>query len=113
MKLVTYQAGGGNRAGFIHDDKVIDLANAAKSVGYDLPSTVLEILQMGESGLSLASKVAVAVAGKTDPFVVGMFEGATNKTSESTFGALRFGLLNESINLDMQLRAEQEDTKWR
>jgi type IV pilus assembly protein PilQ len=50
-------------------------------------------------------------AGKRDPFIVGGFEGGTNKTAAATAGILRFGLLNESIDIDVQLRAEQENTE--
>jgi type IV pilus assembly protein PilQ len=46
---------------------------------------------------------------RTEPALMAGFEGATNKTADSTLGFLRFGLLNESINLDAQLRAEQEN----
>jgi type IV pilus assembly protein PilQ len=47
------------------------------------------------------------VGGKTDPFIVSGFEGATNQT-EDTLGFFRFGLLNDSIDLDIQLKAEEE-----
>ncbi|MHC4622629.1 MAG: secretin N-terminal domain-containing protein [Planctomycetota bacterium] len=50
------------------------------------------------------------IGGRTDPFIVSGFEGATNKTADSTLGFFRFGLLNESIDIDAQLRAEQENT---
>ncbi|MHC4425582.1 MAG: type II secretion system protein GspD [Planctomycetota bacterium] len=46
---------------------------------------------------------------RTEPALMAGFEGATNKTADSTLGFLRFGVLNESINLDAQLRAEQEN----
>ena len=46
---------------------------------------------------------------KTDPFAASGFQGATNKTADSTLAFLRLGLLNESIDVDAQLRAEQED----
>jgi len=49
------------------------------------------------------------VGGKTDPFIVGGWEGATNKTQDSTLGFFRFGLLNDSVDIDIQLRAEEED----
>jgi type IV pilus assembly protein PilQ len=49
------------------------------------------------------------IGGKTDPFIVGGWEGATNKTQDSTLGFFRFGLLNDSVDLDIQLRAEEED----
>jgi type IV pilus assembly protein PilQ len=49
-------------------------------------------------------------AGETDPFIVSGSSAATNKTADTTQGFLRFGLLNESIDIDVQLRAEQENT---
>ena len=47
--------------------------------------------------------------GPRNPFVTGAFGGGTSKTGDSTIGALRFGLLNKSIDIDVQLRAEQEN----
>ena len=55
------------------------------------------------------STTAEPISGKTDPFITSAFDAATNKTSETTAGFLRFGLLNESLNLDVQFRAEQEN----
>jgi type IV pilus assembly protein PilQ len=49
------------------------------------------------------------VGGKTNPFIVSGWEGATNKTQDSTLGFFRFGLLNDSVDIDVQLRAEEED----
>lgn len=46
--------------------------------------------------------------GSTDPFITSGFQGATAKT-ENTTGALRFGWLNSSIDIDFMLRAQQED----
>lgn len=48
-------------------------------------------------------------SGKTNPFIASAFDAATNKTAETTDGFLRFGLLNESLDLDVQFRAEQEN----
>lgn len=45
----------------------------------------------------------------TDPALMAGFEGATNKTAEATLGFLRFGVLNEHVDIDAQLRAEQEN----
>jgi type IV pilus assembly protein PilQ len=45
----------------------------------------------------------------TDPSVTAGFEGATDKTAETTLGFLRFGVLNEHINIDAILRAEKEN----
>ncbi len=48
------------------------------------------------------------IDSKTDPAVIAGFEGGTNKTAAATIGFLRFGVLNEHLNLDAQLRAENE-----
>ncbi len=48
-------------------------------------------------------------AGSRDPFSTGGFSAPTSKTATSTQGFFRFGLLDQNIDLDMQLRAEQED----
>ncbi len=45
----------------------------------------------------------------TDPSLTGGVFGGTSKTADSTKGFLRFGLLNDSIEVDALLRAEQED----
>jgi type IV pilus assembly protein PilQ len=49
------------------------------------------------------------IGSKTDPAIMGGFEGATGKTADATLGFLRLGLLNEHINVDAQLRAEKEN----
>ena len=49
-------------------------------------------------------------AGSRNPYIVSGSSAPINKTAATTDGFLRFGLLNESIDLDMQLRAEQENT---
>jgi type IV pilus assembly protein PilQ len=48
-------------------------------------------------------------AGKTEPFVLGAFEGGTEKTEATTQGLLRWGLFNEHVDLDVRIRAEQEN----
>jgi len=45
----------------------------------------------------------------TDPSMTTVFSGASNKTADTTMGLLRFGLLNEHIEVDALLRAEKED----
>lgn len=45
---------------------------------------------------------------RTDPAILGGFEGSTSKTADATLGFLRFGVLNEHIDIDAQLRAENE-----
>lgn len=46
-------------------------------------------------------------AGRTDPFLTGLFEGKTSETA-STDGLIRFGWLNSSIDIDVILRAQAE-----
>jgi type IV pilus assembly protein PilQ len=45
----------------------------------------------------------------TDPSVTAAFSAGTNKTETSTLGYLRFGLLNDHIDIEAMLRAEQEN----
>jgi type IV pilus assembly protein PilQ len=45
----------------------------------------------------------------TDPFMTGAVAGATSTTADATLGVLRFGWLNDSIDIDALLTAEQED----
>jgi len=46
-------------------------------------------------------------AGATDPFMTGTFSSTAEKTEHST-GALRFGWLNDSIDIDVLLKAQQD-----
>ncbi len=45
--------------------------------------------------------------GETDPFGTGIFSGATGKTTGT--GALRFGWLNATVDIDVMLRAQQNN----
>ena len=49
------------------------------------------------------------VPSRTDPSLTSAFGGGTNNTADSTIGFLRFGLLNESIDVEARLRAEKEN----
>jgi type IV pilus assembly protein PilQ len=53
-------------------------------------------------------EVGVNPTGSTSPFTTGAFSGATGKT-ENTTGVLRFGWLNSGIDIDVILRAQQEN----
>ena len=44
----------------------------------------------------------------SEPFAISVFDAATNK-AEDLRGTLRFGVLNDSLDIDAQIRAEQED----
>ncbi len=50
------------------------------------------------------------VSSNTDPFIASAFNAATAKTAAETDGFLRFGFLSGRIDIDAQLRAEQEIT---
>lgn len=52
----------------------------------------------------------VPATGKTDPFTTGIFNGTTNKT-DSTSGLVRFGYLDENLDIDAIIHAEQEDIR--
>ena len=43
-----------------------------------------------------------------EPFAISTFDAATNKAEDLT-GVLRFGVLNDHLDIDAQLRAERED----
>ncbi len=47
-------------------------------------------------------------AGYRNPFAVGAFEGATDKTASTTSAFFRWGILGSGLDIDMQLRAEHE-----
>ncbi|MEA3226527.1 MAG: secretin N-terminal domain-containing protein, partial [Planctomycetota bacterium] len=68
------------------------------------------------TGLPLEDDIVVEKGGNdtyvgsiTDPSFTSGFGGATNKTAETTTAFLRLGLLNESIDVEAQLRAEKEN----
>ncbi len=50
-------------------------------------------------------------SGPRNPFLTSGFNNATTKTGTGVTGALRFGWLNTSIDIDMLLRAQQEITE--
>jgi len=49
------------------------------------------------------------ISSATDPSIAAGFIAGTDKTAESTLGYLRFGLLNDSIDINAMLRAEKEN----
>jgi type IV pilus assembly protein PilQ len=49
------------------------------------------------------------VGSKTDPSLAAAFSAGTNKTENSTEGFLRFGILNDHIDIEAMLRAEKEN----
>jgi type IV pilus assembly protein PilQ len=78
---------------------------------YDITSR--ETLDLGvewEAGRNTTYNGGIGVnpgPGRTDPFMTGGFLGATSETEDTT-GAFRIGWLNDSIDIDAILRAQQE-----
>ncbi|MBN1816224.1 MAG: hypothetical protein JW828_02615 [Sedimentisphaerales bacterium] len=64
----------------------------------------------GANGIgSLGDSSTLASANnRTDPHMTGLFSGVTSKATD-TEGLIRFGWLNNSIDIDAILRAKQED----
>lgn len=63
MRLVTYTANGeGPRAGLTQGDQVIDLAQGAKAIGKGLPTSLVEMLGLGDTGMETARAVQDAAA---------------------------------------------------
>lgn len=61
MRFVTYVANGeASRAGLVLDDQVVDLARGATTIGQELPASVVEILTLGDAGMTTASAVEEA-----------------------------------------------------
>ena len=70
------------------------------------------------SGLAVNDDITVSKSGadtyvgsSTNPFMTGVFDAPTAKTSASTYGFMRFGWLSPNIDIDAQLNAEKEITE--
>jgi len=61
----------------------------------------------GTTATTEITGVGINPSGKNHPFMSGAFSGVTNKAS-STTGALRLGWLNNSIDIDVLLKAQKE-----
>ena len=62
----------------------------------------------GPDGDSTAGSVGVNPSGRTEPFITGGLESGISQTSK-TDGLIRFGILNESIDIDVLFTANQEE----
>lgn len=51
MKIVSYDAGGVPRGGLLIKDQVYDIRKGGETIGFDLPATVLELLEMEAAGM--------------------------------------------------------------
>jgi type IV pilus assembly protein PilQ len=59
----------------------------------------------GTSGI--ASPGSTDASNRTDPFMTGLFGGAASESADAV-GSLRWGWLNDSIDIDVMLKAQQE-----
>lgn len=64
MKLVTYRAGEELRLGALDGERVIDLQRAAEAIGKRLPSTMRELIALGEAGLDIVEEALQSGAGE-------------------------------------------------
>jgi type IV pilus assembly protein PilQ len=69
------------------------------------------------TGLPLSDDITVSKGGSdtymksiTDPFMAGVFDAATSKTSTTSDGFIRFGWLTSNIDIDAQISAIEEVT---
>ncbi len=76
---------------------------------YDITSKdKLDLGVQWEAGTNTTySTAGQPILGNRDPFIGSGFAGTTDKAS-STTAAIRFGWLNQNIDVDMMLKAEQE-----
>lgn len=68
MRLVTYRLAGGDRAGLVVGDRVVDLAEGAAAIGATLPTDVVGLLTQAD-GLAIAGRVAEHAASNALPGV--------------------------------------------
>lgn len=68
MRLVTYRRAGGDRAGLVVGDRVVDLAEGAAAIGATLPTDVVGLLTQAD-GLAIAGRVAEHAASNALPGV--------------------------------------------
>lgn len=59
MRLVTYQSESGPRSAILRDERVIDI----KTLAPDLPSSLRELLALGQEGLAAAERAASGAEG--------------------------------------------------
>lgn len=63
MRLVTYlNAAGEQRAGVVHNERIIDLALGAVTIGRQLPADIVGILTLEATGLEIAQAVLARAA---------------------------------------------------
>jgi 2-keto-4-pentenoate hydratase/2-oxohepta-3-ene-1,7-dioic acid hydratase in catechol pathway len=56
MQLVSYRGGGQTRLGVMNGQTIVDLANAGRAAGKDLPSEMRGFIALGDAGLEAAEQ---------------------------------------------------------
>ena len=108
------------------ENKVRDITNLLSTIDRITPQVLVEVriyditsndyLDLGiewvagrNTTYDTRRNIGINPSGTTDPFITSSFSAGTNITDESTDGYLRFGLLNDHIDVDARLRAEKEN----
>jgi len=109
------------------EGKVRDITNLLATIDRMTPQVLVEVriyditskdnLDLGVQWVAgrnttytgIGTSIGVDPSGRTDPFLTSSFDAGTSKTETSTLGYLRFGLLNDHIDIEAMLRAEKEN----
>jgi len=108
------------------ESKVRDITNLLSTIDRITPQVLVEVriyditsndyLDLGiewvagrNTTYDTRRNIGINPSGTTDPFITSSFSAGTNITDETTEGYLRFGLLNDHIDVDARLRAEKEN----
>ena len=108
------------------ENKVRDITNLLSTIDRITPQVLVEVriyditsndyLDLGiewvagrNTTYDTRRNIGINPSGTTDPFITSSFSAGTNITDETTEGYLRFGLLNDHIDVDARLRAEKEN----
>lgn len=62
MKLISYYSTQGLRSGILYDEMVYDLQKTAQEIKIELPTTMLELLQMETEGMTLVRRAVTGIA---------------------------------------------------
>ncbi len=97
MKLVTYRASTEDaaRLGVIAGDLVVDAADLGETFGIDIPSTMLGLIDLGQSGLATLADLIIQ-AGDTPP--IGTSTAMVNVTLLAPIPRLRKNIFGIGLN---------------
>jgi len=106
------------------ESKVRDIAKLIKKIDCITPQILVEVRiyditrkdrfdfgiewEAGRDTIYTGTDVGVNPTGTTDPFITNVFKGPGTKSAENTSGFLRFGVLDESVDVDMKLTAQKD-----